>query len=364
MDLPDLFLFENGTRVKTPDDWRLRRTEMLNRILDVEYGRLPPTPSRVSGEMLHCQTVARFAGARYVNYRIVTDGGALPFSFLLQLTIPAGEGPFPVVVSGDGCWRYASDEVTLEVLRRGYIFAQFNRTEIVPDIYETKRDTGLYRVYPEGDYGALAAWAWGCHRVVDFLITQRDVDASRIAVVGHSRGGKAVLLAGATDERIALTAPNNSGSGGAGCFRFTGEGSETLSDSLRQVPYWYSSRLKDFIGREGELPFDQHSLKALVAPRALLSTEALGDPWSNPRGTYQTYLAAREAYRFLNAEDRIGIWFREGKHEHGIADWKAFLNFADRTLCGKPIDESFTHNPFPDMQPAFSWMSPSISPHP
>jgi hypothetical protein len=126
-------------------------------------------------------------------------------------------------------------------------------------------------------------------------------------------------------------------------------------------PYWYSPRLSEFIDREQDLPFDQHSLKALVAPRALLSTEALGDLWANPSGTYQTYLAAREAYRFLGSEERIGIWYREGGHDHGIADWKAFLDFADLQFRGIAPDSRFDVNPFPDMPSAFSWSAPTAA---
>ncbi len=360
-DLQDLFQFANGERVVSVDDWRRRREELQALLLDIEYGQLPPRPAAVCGEMLHPHEVARFGGARHIQYRLIIEGGKQPFWFLLDLKTPKLEGKLPVVVNGDRCWEYLTDDVVAEVLRRGYILATFNRTEIVPDDYRSDRDRALYPVYPEGDFGALAAWAWGYHRVVDFLLTQECVDASRIAVVGHSRGGKTVLLAGATDERIALTAPNNSGSGGAGCFRWQGEGCEKLEDGVRMVPYWYAPRLRDFVGKEEDLPFDQHALKALVAPRALLSTEALADVWANPSGTYQTYRAAREAYRFLGAEERIGIWYREGEHSHGIADWQAFLDFADWQFRGIAPARPFDMNPFPDMPAAFGWRAPVVS---
>jgi hypothetical protein len=248
--------------------------------------------------------------------------------------------------------------VAHEALSRGYALATFNRTEIVPDNYRNDRDTALYRVYPEGDFGALAAWAWGYHRVIDFLLTQDYVNPEQISVVGHSRGGKTVLVAGATDERIALTAPNNSGSGGAGCYRWHGEGGEKIDDGMRMVPYWYTPRMNDYLGREEALPFDQHSLKAMVAPRALLSTEALGDVWANPTGTWQTFDAAREIYRFLGVEERIGIWYRDGDHAHGLVDWKAFLDFADLQFRGIVPERRFDVNPFPDMKRAFSWTAP------
>jgi hypothetical protein len=356
-ELNDLFRFENGERVRTLADWRRRRQELLKLVLEIEYGRLPPAPPGTAGEFLHRHDVARYQNAHHHQYRLVTRGER-PFAFLLDLLIPEGAGPFPVVLNGDGCWRYLTDSVTREVLRRGNILAAFNRVELAPDIYTMDRVTGLYRVYPEGDFGSLAAWAWGYHRCVDFLLTLDNVDPARVAIVGHSRGGKAVLLAGATDERIALTAPNNSGCGGAGCFRRQGPKSETMADILGGVGYWFSPRLKEYIGREQDLPFDQHYLKALVAPRALLSTEALGDLWANPTGTWQTHLAAREAYRFLGAEQRIGIWFREGEHDHGDTDWAAFLDFMDWQFRDRRPARRFDENPFPDLPRAFEWSAP------
>jgi dienelactone hydrolase len=132
------------------------------------------------------------------------------------------------------------DDITRLVLSRGYILAAFNRTEIVPDHNEYGRTTGLYAAFPKLEFGALSAWAWGYHRAVDFLDILPEVDGDRIAISGHSRGGKTVLLAGATDERIALTNPNDSGCGGAGCYRIQGQGSETLSDILHRFAYWFN----------------------------------------------------------------------------------------------------------------------------
>jgi endo-1,4-beta-xylanase len=173
-----------------------------------------------------------------------------------------------------------------------------------------------------------------------------DVDPTRFIATGHSRGGKTALLAGATDERIALTAPNNSGCGGAGCLRYVAEGDEHLSRLLEIMPRWFSPRFPAYVGREEELPFDQHSVKALVAPRALLSTEGLADQWASPRGTYLTYEAARHVYRFLGAEDNIGICYREGGHAHTLPDWETLLDFADYRLFGKTAARKFDVNPF------------------
>ncbi len=357
-ELPDPLQFCDGTRVRTVEDWQRRREELSELILSIEYGHLPPEPSDVRSELLHPTVMRRLGQFPHFQYRLHIEGGQQPFWFIVSVLLPEADGHFPVIIDGDMCWGPLRDGVILEVMSRGYALVTFNRTEIVPDAYRSERDAGLYLVYPDGDFGAIAAWAWGYHRVVDFLLTQEFADPERLAVTGHSRGGKTVLLAGATDERIAVTAPNNSGSGGAGCYRWHGEDGEKIEDGIRMVPYWFAPRLADFIGKEDELPFDQHSLKALVAPRALLSMEALGDLWANPSGTYQTFDAAREVYRFLGVEDRIGITFREGDHGHGLDDWRTFLDFADWQLRGITPARRFDDNPFPDMGRAFSWSAP------
>ena len=357
-ELPDLFRFEDGTRVRTVEDWRARRREMLDLIQDIEYGHLPPAPATTPGRLLNSHSVSRLGGARHAIYHL-EPGEDSRCRFSLDLKVPSDDGPLPVILNGDACWCYQTDEVQRAVLDRGYILATFNRTEVAPDVRTGGRSGGLFDVYPDADFGALAAWAWAYHRCVDFLRTLDVVDDDRIAATGHSRGGKAVLLAGATDERIAVTAPNNSGCAGAGCFRVGGESDERLANILDKFPYWFSPRFKEYIGRENELPFDQHALKALVAPRPLLTTEALGDLWANPRGTWHTHLAAREAYRFLDAEDDIGIFYREGPHRHGLDDWQVLLDFADWKLKGQKPERDFSRSPFENESPVFSWSASS-----
>jgi hypothetical protein len=355
-ELPDLFRFAAGHRVATTADWRRRRAELQELILDQAYGRLPAAPASVRTVLLHRHNVARFGNAEHSTHSVVCEL-AQPYRFTLEVFCPPGEGPFPVVLYGDNCWSYRTEAIIAEVVRRGYLFATFNRCEIVPDVGSTDRREGIYPHCP-GDYGALAAWAWGYHRCVDALLTWPRVDAQRIAITGHSRGGKTVLLAGATDERIALTNPNNSGCGGAGCYRWPGEQCERLADILKYLGYWFCPRLHAYIGREDALPFDQHSLKALVAPRALLSTEAHGDLWANPSGTWQTHRAVAELYAWLGAPDQLGAWYRPGAHEHGEADWRAFLDFADWRLRGLPTATRYDQNPFPDLPPAHTWTAP------
>ena len=344
LNLPDLFQFNDGTSVTTPAEWHLRRKEVLETIQEVEYGFLPPKPAEMQVEFLYGHPAKQFGGARHEWYRLAFPGSAL--SFIVELFLPKGDGPFPVVLNGDKCWCYATPDVISTVLERGYALALFNRLEIVPDNDNYGRNIGLYKMYPDMDFGALAAWAWGYQRVVDLLETLSAIDSAKIAITGHSRGGKAVLLAGATDERIALTNPNNSGCGGAGCFRWFAEGAERLSDIMKPVPYWFRPKLSAYIDKEEELPLDQHFLKALVAPRAYLSTEALGDLWGNPEGTWLTHQAAGAVFELLDNASKSGIYFREGGHAHTLADWQTLLDFADWQFLGKQPQLNYSPNPF------------------
>lgn len=339
-------MFADGRIVQSAEDWRQRRLELQDQILAIEYGHLPPTPPVTSGELLMRNRTAW--NARQIQYRVRT-GPDLSLSFLLDLFLPAGNGPFPVMLNGDACWPEMTPDKAGAVLRHGYALAHFNRLEFASDNVDLGRTDGLYRCYPGRSFGALAAWAWGYSRALDFLFTLDCVNSDRICAVGASRGGKTVLLAAALDERIALCAPNNSGCCGAGCFRYQGPGSETLKEMLRDAAFWLAPGMAEYRDREHALPFDQHALKALVAPRLLVTTEALGDLYANPTGTWLTHAAAREVYRFLGVGARIGISFREGEHGHSLADWETVLAFADHHFKGAPLPQRYDHCPFPEL---------------
>ena len=120
------------------------------------------------------------------------------------------------------------------------------------------------------------------------------------------------LLAGALDERFALVVPNGSGAGGAGASRILGPGAESVG--MNDKPHWYHERIQSFGGREDRLPFDQHFLKALVAPRALLCLESSDDLFANPEGTRATTAAARPVFELLGRPEANAICFRRGGH--------------------------------------------------
>jgi hypothetical protein len=341
--LPDPLFMKDGTRVKDKADWAKRREEIKEMIQYYEYGHLPPAPDHVT---VTGATSAPIHGGLAEERRLhLVMGPGDKVRFAVRLVIPKSDHPLPVLLQNTNSVGHVPIEETL--LRRGYMIAEYVRTDLAPD---EKGVVGCAQAaYPDFDWGVLAVWAWGAMRTVDYLLTLDVVDKSKIAVTGHSRGGKTALLAGALDDRFALVAPNGSGCGGAACFRIQGATCEKLSviTDPERFGYWFTPRFRDFADKETHLPFDQHFLKALVAPRALLNTDALDDHWANPKGTQATYIAAQSVFNFLHAGSKNGIHFREGGHEHSAEDWTALADYADLQFFGKKVERKFNALPLP-----------------
>ena len=222
-----------------------------------------------------------------------------------------------------------------EVIERGYALATYYYGDIEPDHPEGWQ-TGIRGALLEpgekspanNHWGAIAAWAWGLSRSLDYLETEQRVDAKRVAVMGHSRLGKAALWAGARDQRFAMVISNNSGAGGAALARHLA--GESIADLNRAFPNWFSGNFHKYNKREGELPFDMHQLLALIAPRSLYIASASADLWADPEGEYLSVLAAEPAFALYGK--KIGYHLREGEHDVTAYDWKKFLEFADQNL--------------------------------
>lgn len=363
--LPDLFAKENGERITSPAEWEEHKKHLYRYAVDMQYGGMPPAP-----EFMRVEPLFHFPWID--SYRIHTGRREHPITFVMQVVWPK-EGvdhhqKFPVIVDGDGCFPHPFyDENLAAVAEFGALLVRFNRTELAHDIKEDVRADGLYDVYPDMHFSALAAWAWGFHRCVDALMELGIVDPSLIAFTGHSRGGKTALLAGATDPRATLVCPNGSGAGGAGCYHIHSvtecedgveRRSEELHDLWRNFPYWFGPEMEPYIHREEDLPFDTYFLKALVAPRYLLTTEALSDAWANPAGTYLSNLAAKEAYAFLGAEDRILCHYRDGYHNHIGTDFRALIAVMRHMRDGTPLPETMNLTPFDGMEAVHTWKKP------
>lgn len=213
-----------------------------------------------------------------------------------------------------------------DILKRGYAAAVWYDGDICPD------DPAVCRPVLEAGFGgAIAAWAWGFSRVLDAVIPLGMVDSRRIAAVGHSRHGKAALWAAANDRRLGLAVSNNSGAGGARLWRDAG--GETIADLFDRFPHWFASPLKSFAGRENALPFDQHQLLALAAPRAVLVASADDDAWAGPADERRAVEAARPAFALYGRAEALSWQHRPGGHGIDPADWARFLDFADRVFA-------------------------------
>lgn len=353
-ELPDPFKMNDGSRVKSREDWARRRAELLAQFQDLEYGHVPTDAGAVKpGEV---RTESGPASGTTIRQLMLSMGPAGKVSTHLVLTAPQGNGPFPVIIKGDLCWGRVKPEIVSQIVQRGYMLAEFDRTEIAPD--KNDRGLGVFPLYPDRDWGCLGAWAWGYSRVIDYLCTLDNVDRAKIIITGHSRGGKATLLAGALDERVALTVPNGSGCGGAGCFRVQWPMTEDLKAIVTHFPYWFAPHFDEFIGHVDQLPIDQHELKALIAPRALLTTDSLDDLWANPLGTQVSFLASKPVFEFLGAGQKTGLHYRHGKHDQNAEDFAALLDFAGWQLQGKQPGQKFDALPFPAIPPAFTWKAP------
>jgi hypothetical protein len=237
------------------------------------------------------------------------------------------------------------------VVGRGYGVATFYCGDVDPD-RDDKTDGVQPHFYKPGqtepaehDWATIAAWAYGVQRAVDYLNQDASVDHDRIIAVGHSRLGKTVLLAGAFDERIDLVIPLQAGCGGTAPSRGTvGESVKQINDHF---PHWFDGTFKYFNDHTDQLPFDQHCLIALCAPRPVLLSNAAEDEWANPAGQFEMLKAAEPVYKLLGAagvdadampetgkliNSRLGYWIRPGKHSMTKADWETFITYADRQL--------------------------------
>ena len=356
--LPDPFLFQDGARVATPEEWRKRREEIVALVEYYEYGLMPPSPGNITAEEMSSETV--FDGKALLRRAVLTMGPEQKFKMTVALYVPVDAStPLPVLSAIEPVWDEGLRSVAAKAVDRGYIFAGYDKHELDED--NEDRSDGVHPLYPEYDWATLAAWAWGAMRLVDYLYTQDIVDKEKIALTGHSRAGKTALLAAALDERIALVAPHGSGAGGAGCFRLEGHGVETLSMITQpsRFHYWFHPRFRQFTRKETRLPFDQHFMKALIAPRVLVCMEGLDDLWANPLGSQQSTRAAQPVFDFLDASGNNAFYCRPGGHDMSDEDWDALLAYCDHYFLDKPVSLQWNTFPFPDEPLDIPWTAPS-----
>lgn len=366
--LPNPFMKPNGEMV-SKEEWGTYKKDLLAKIVDIEYGGMPPRPEYVEFERLNEITRGHSFG---VWYKVYAGTKEKQLSFLLELTIPYVEGVtpsidgevtegerYPVLLTGDACYKNMEGDVINEINSRGMIAARFNRLEIANDIY-TSREGGIHNIYP-GNYSDISAWAWGYMVCMDVFERISYTDEKEVAITGHSRGGKTVMLAAAVDDRFKYVCPNNSGCHGAVSHRCEVEGTdermrtETIKDMFVNFPIWMGEKLKQYQDNIDALPYDMHYFGAMIAPRYYLQCEGMQDYWINPVGAWQNFMAVKECYKYLGCEEHAGAWFRPGAHRHKLPDYIQFIDFVDRARKGKALSEHLQTNPYPEIKKNFDW---------
>ncbi|MFC1563258.1 alpha/beta fold hydrolase, partial [candidate division KSB1 bacterium] len=326
--LPDLLVIDEGGKnipITNTRQWLKKREWMNKEIKHWLTGTFPPPPNNMQSKIISERKSGNVT-LRSVELRFGPEHKA---KLTVELMIPPGEGPFPIFMTQ---WNHRG--WALIAVRRGYIGCVYAGADV-------KDDTESYADiwYPKYDFTRLMRRAWGAHRTIDYLYTLPFVDKGKIGLTGHSRNGKQSLMAAAFDERITAVIPSSGGTGSEDPWRYTSDkfDNETILDITTNFPHWFHPRLRFFIGREHKLPVDQNHLMGLVAPRGLMLSSAITESQGNPWGIEQLYHSVKGVYKFLGAEDKLGIRLRDGLHATAARDIEAYLDFFDYVFCRNNI---------------------------
>ncbi|MDB5085960.1 MAG: hypothetical protein JWN30_2846 [Bacilli bacterium] len=360
--LPDALVTLGGERITTSDQWvQTRRPEIVQLFLESVYGKEPV--QRPDSLTFSTEAKAAMKGAatcKKVDITFKGPGGVGTIHLLIYFPTQVLK-PVPLFLlmdirgseKADPEQNTSSESWPAEIIvSKGYAAAIFQVSDLDPD-NDDGFQNGVHGIFdstaeprPANAWATMSAWAWGASRVMDYLETDSDIDAKRVAVVGHSRGGKAALWAGAADERFAMVVSNNSGCSGAALAR--GKIGEKLANINTRFPHWFNGNYKQYNDKEDELPIDQHMLLGLVAPRLLYVTSASEDSWADPESEFLSVMLAEPIFHLFEAQglgvqqfpqpdsplhgDKIGYHLRTGKHNLVSYDWERFIEFADRNM--------------------------------
>lgn len=382
--LPDPLLGSDGKKITTAAAWNQRQRPLIFHLFEENvYGRFPqkklPLHFKLREKNLHA--LNNLAVRKQVRIYLLPSDSSIYMDLLVYLPANA-KGPVPVftgynfsgnhtVMPDTGIllsqsWlpskakgavnNRATDSARgtdtsqwqlREILSHGYGIAVAYYGDIEPDHpdgWKTGIRTTLataLQIKPE-EWSAIGAWAWGLACVMNYLETDKDIDAKRVALIGHSRLGKAALWAGAADKRFAIVVSNESGEGGAALSkRWYGE---TVAIINQKFPHWFAASYKKYNDNTAALPVDQHMLLALMAPRPLYVASAEGDQWSDPKGEFLSAQYVGAVYALFGKKglgegnmpglqqplgETVRYHIRAGRHDVTLYDWQQYLHFAD-----------------------------------
>lgn len=330
------------------------RAEMLDILMKEEYGYMPPEPSKVTFEEVPNYSNPAFCAGKATLKKIeitsLVNGKEFKFPCYASIPTKSGKHPFFVCINFRDCVPdiYIPTE---EIIDNGFAVISFCYKDVTSDNGDfTDGIAGV--LYENGkrkdtDAGKIAMWAWAAQRVMDYAQTLDCLDLENGIVCGHSRLGKTALLTAATDGRFKFAYSNDSGCSGAAITR--NKKGERTRDIYGAFSYWFCENYKKYINKEDCMPFDQHFLAALIAPRYLYIASAAEDEWSDPESEFLTCVAASEAYskvgkqgficadRLPQVKDEfhdgcIGYHLRDGKHYFSREDWLKVIKFIKKHI--------------------------------
>lgn len=369
--LPPLLVSSDGRRISTPEEWfTTRRPQIMGLFANLIYGvvPVPESPLRTTHTVL--KRDATFMGGKAqrkeVRIRFENDRGTAEMHVLV-FTPTATTSPAPAFLlhsfsnTRDDGHDVAPDRpnhlrngVPLgQLIEQGFGLVVVHQADLVRH-NEVEFQKGIHPLFyrpgqsfPKAhEWGCISAVAWGASRVMDYLESDPDIDAKRIAVLGHSKMGKATLWTVAQDSRFAMAIAAQSGCAGAALWkRNFGENMEKM---VTRFPYWLCRNAAKFVRNEDDLPVDQHMLIACIAPRPVYIASGVDDLWADPRGEYLSAWHAGEVYRLLGKkalpsetsptvgeaiiQSHVGYHNRPGGHSVDPFDWLQFVRFASHHL--------------------------------
>lgn len=363
--LPDPFLEADGRRITTRQQWRGRRAQIMAIVEKYEVGEKPPRPSIVKAVLkgnTMTVTVGEVGNTFDLTATISRPAGApdKPIPAIIGINSPAGSLPGDLFAT------------------RGIATITFRASQVAPAAFGgINYDSGNFaRLYPKSTAGYMIRWAWGVSRIIDGLeqLPEAKIDLKRLAVSGCSFQGKIALYSGAFDERIALTIVHESGGGGTISWRYADtlekrdkvevENLLHAQGSSPDFP-WYARALRQFNNVPDRLPFDQHEVIAMIAPRAVLMIESTRIPRMGAEAARIDALAAGQVWKALGVPDRIGVTEDDVPHcswsPKFTPDLEAYL---DKFLLGKPdgLPTDFLRSKFTSLgtQKWIPWSTPEL----
>lgn len=296
--------------------WKVKREWIKKEYQQWISGHAPPPPADIKAEILSDKI------ERQVRVQLIklSFGPGYKATMTLELMVPQKPTQMSVYLT-----QWTHREWALLAVKRGYIGCVYAAADV-------KDDTDIYQfLYPDYDFTLLMRRAWGASRVVDYLLTRKEVHPDQIAITGHSRNGKQSLWAAAFDERIGAVISHSSSTGGDAPWRFGDPqyASETIDYVGALQGHWFHPRLRFFFGHEDKLPVDQNLLGAIIAPRPLLYHYSIVERGLNSWANEQNYYSVKKAYDFFNAADKVGVLTRMGEHAVTARDIEETIDFLD-----------------------------------